>query len=185
MVTNQSDHSLGEGVYYANADYAGLFRRVLALVADAGVIILAGVMMEAARSYLAPPDSPYHLLKATWMAWLGFSYLYLVVIKPSRLRSLGYWLTGTRVVTLRGQRPSIVRMTFRLLLWLFGPFNLVYDLLWMGIDDDRQSLRDAFSGTYVVKADARPVGQGQVHLIRYFALGFALMYPKVVRKPTG
>lgn len=73
-------------------------------------------------------------------------------------------------------------MTFRMLLWAFGPFNLLFDLLWSGIDDDRQTLRDRFAGTCVVKNRAEPIGTAEIHLTYYYAFGFALMYPRVMRR---
>ena len=177
----KSNATLGEGVYYATADYAGMCRRVLALAADLGVVVLAWYGLWAALVLFDPSPVGNGSPDALPLIWLGLAYLYLVVVKPSRVRSLGYWLTGTKIVTLRGERPSILRMTFRLALWVLGPFNVCYDLIWMGIDDDRQSLRDAFAGTYVVKRNARPVGRGEIHLATYFAFGFTLMYPKVTR----
>lgn len=73
------------------------------------------------------------------------------------------------------------RMTFRMLLWTFGPLNLLFDLLWSGIDDDQQTLRDRFAGTCVVRKRAKPIGTAEIHLIHYYAFGFALMFPRVMR----
>ena len=170
---------LGEGVYYPATEYAGIGRRLVGLVADLGVILLVGYALLL--TLVGDPPHPGEVQNAVLIT-LAFAYIYLTVIKPSRLRSVGYWLTGTKVVTLHGQRPSILRMTFRLLLWALGPFNVVCDLIWMGTSDDRQSLRDVYAGTYVVKARAQPVGRGNIHLARYFAFGFALVYPKVTHR---
>jgi uncharacterized RDD family membrane protein YckC len=103
------------------------------------------------------------------------------VLKPSHWRTLGYRLTGVKIVTIRGERPSVLRMTFRALLWTFGPFNLLLDLLWLGPDSEHQSLRDCYAGTYVVRVDSQPIGRAAVHVAYYNALGFSLMYPRVVR----
>jgi uncharacterized RDD family membrane protein YckC len=119
--------TLGVGVYFAKGDYAGILRRLLALCVDLGVVLLMGVALGVAAKVVDADPSPELSRRLTW-TWLGLEFLYLAVIKPSRIRSVGYRLTGTRIVTLRGERPSVLRMTFRLLLWLLGPFNLVYDL---------------------------------------------------------
>jgi len=113
--------------------------------------------------------------------WLVFAYLYLTLLKASRVRTLGYKLTGSKIVNLRGQRPSIIWMTFRLALWIGGPFSFLFDLFWSGIDDDRQTLRDRFAGTCVVNTNAEPIGESEIHLAYFTAGGFNLMYPKVMR----
>jgi uncharacterized RDD family membrane protein YckC len=107
---------------------------------------------------------------------------YVVLLKPTRLRTVGYRVAGCRIVNLQGERPSVFRMTFRSLLWIMGPFNLLIDLFWCASDDDRQTLRDRFAGTCVIRNDARPVGTGEVHLTRFNALGYALAYPAVVHR---
>ena len=81
-------------------------------------------------------------------------------------------------------RSKLTAMTFRLLIWVFGPFNFILDMLWLGADSEQQTLRDCYAGTYVVRANARPVGVGAVHLTRYFGAGLALSYPRVVRSAS-
>ena len=72
-------------------------------------------------------------------------------------------------------------MTFRLLIWLLGPFNLLFDLFWSSLDDDRQTLRDRFAGTCVFNNQAEPIGTAEIHLTHYNAFGFALIYSRVMR----
>jgi uncharacterized RDD family membrane protein YckC len=88
-------------------------------------------------------------------------WAYEVVLKRSTVRTVGYRLTGCRIVNLQGERPSLFALTFRSLLWLFGPFNLLFDLLWCGIDDDRQTLRDRFAETCLINEGAMPIGTGE------------------------
>lgn len=114
------------------------------------------------------------------VAVFGITWLYAVLLKRSPLRTVGYWLTGCQLVNLQGQRPSLFALTLRSLLWMLGPFNLLLDLIWCGIDDDRQTLRDRFAGTCLVNVGAIPIGTGEIHLT-YFDIGsFNLMYPRVV-----
>jgi hypothetical protein len=66
--------------------------------------------------------------------WLSCSLTYLTAIKASRVRTLGLLVAGTRIVTLRDDRPSTLRMSYRLCLLLIAPFNLLFDLIWLGGD---------------------------------------------------
>ena len=104
-----------------------------------------------------------------------------ILVKRSRLRTLGYRLLGLRIVTTSGTQPSIITMTFRLLMWIFGPFNFLIDLLWLGADTEQQTLRDCYCGTYVIRQDAEPIGTAAIHLARYHGMGMTLVYPRVVR----
>ena len=178
MTTRRKDNSLGKGVYYAADDYIGIMRRIAILAVDLTVLILLGFILILITT--EPLDDP---TDSFWFAYVALAWTYLTILKPSKVRTVGYWLTGARIVNLRGQRPSILRMTFRLLVWLFGPFNLLFDLIWAGIDDDRQTLRDRFTGTCVIKHGAEPVGTGEIHLTYYNAFGLTLTYPRVSR-PT-
>ena len=63
---------------------------------------------------------------------------------------------------------------------MFGPFNLLFDLMWCGLDEDKQTLRDRFAETCLINDHATPIGTGEIHLT-YFDIGsFNLMYPRVV-----
>ena len=119
------------------------------------------------------------------IASFGIFWIYEVVLKRSTIRTLGYRLTGCRIVNLQGQRPSLFALTFRALLWMFGPFNLLFDLLWCGIDDDRQTLRDRFAETCLINENAPPIGTGEIHLT-YFDIGmFNLAYARVTHPKSA
>jgi uncharacterized RDD family membrane protein YckC len=182
MSKGERDTRLGEGVYYAREDCAGLGRRLVITVVDLLVVVVGASFLWywVCRSW--PRADP---LATSLAVWLGVAFLYLAVLKPSPIRTIGYVLLGARIVTLRGQRPSVLRMAFRLLLWGIGPFALPYDLIWIGVDDNRQSFRDRFVGTYVIRRRAQPIGRGEIHLTYYFALGYALMFPQVQRSSGG
>jgi uncharacterized RDD family membrane protein YckC len=110
------------------------------------------------------------------MAWT-----YLVPLKRSRYRTVAYQLLDLKIVTTRGERPSLFTMTFRMLMWLFGPFNFLLDLIWLGADTEGQSLRDCYAGTYVLRNGAEPIGFAPMHLTRYNGAGLTLAYPRVCR----
>jgi uncharacterized RDD family membrane protein YckC len=84
-------------------------------------------------------------------------------------------------VNLQGERPSLFALTFRAMLWLFGPFAMLFDILWSGMEIDRQSLRDCLAGTYVVRSKSEPIGIGPIIYAKYFLMGYNLMYPRVKR----
>jgi len=109
--------------------------------------------------------------------WLTLSLTYLTALKPSRVRTLGLIVAGTRIVTLRGDRPSTLRMAYRLGLLLIGPFNLLFDLIWLGGDPCNQSLRDKLAGTLVVRHHAKPIARGNLILCY---LGFAGLFFPVI-----
>lgn len=168
---------LGEGLYFSVGDYAGLLRRLVIVVLDCATLL--GSYFAFGTLLLAfSLVNPAQLLALFWIS----VWLYLAVLKPS-IGTVGYWVTGCRILTLRGTRPSVPRMTFRLLLCLLSPFTPILDLLWASIDDQRQTLRDRFAGTCVVRRRAAPQGWGEVHLSHYHALGYNLMYA-TVRRPT-
>ncbi|NEQ52646.1 MAG: RDD family protein [Leptolyngbya sp. SIO3F4] len=176
MTTRDRDTSLGMGVYFSPDDYVGITRRIVILGIDLAVLITVYVLFAVLLIPIAGERSG-----SVGLLYIGFVWAYLTVLKSSRLRTVGYRLMGARIINLRGRRPSMLRMTFRLLLWMFGPFNLLFDLLWSSFDDDHQTLRDRFAGTCVVNSQADPVGTAEIQLKYYYAFGFALMYSRVMR----
>jgi uncharacterized RDD family membrane protein YckC len=174
MAPQQRDRSLGSGVYYAPDDYVGLGRRVIIFFVDS--IVLAAALFCVIFIWLLVGGGPPILLT---IAIATTVWIYIVFCKRSPLRTVGYWLTGCHLVNLQGQRPSLSALTLRSLLWMFGPFNFLFDLIWCGIDDDRQTLRDRFAETCLINDGSIPVGTGEIHLT-YFDVGtFHLMYPRV------
>jgi uncharacterized RDD family membrane protein YckC len=182
MAASSSATPFNEGVFFASQDCASLSTRIYADVIDFVVIWLAWIIGVA----LAVVTGHVYYESMFW--WLLFVYLYLTVLKVSPVRTLGFRLTGVKVLTLRGERPSILRMSFRLLLWFLGPFNWFYDLLWLSGDECQQTLRDKIAGTYVVKQNAIPLGRGPIRLKRLFCWGMnfaCLEVKKPEAAPTG
>jgi uncharacterized RDD family membrane protein YckC len=175
----RKDNSLGTGVYYADADYVGVLRRIGILIVDGLVLFVVAVVISAGISAFVPDAE-----KAIFVAIAVAAWIYTAVLKPSRIRTVGYRLMGCKIVTLGGGKPSPLRLTFRALLWILGPLNLLYDLAWCGIDDQKQTLRDRFAGTTVVNSQAEPAGTGPIHLSRFSAMGYAFVFPRVMRQPA-
>ncbi|MEO9930710.1 RDD family protein [Rhodopirellula bahusiensis] len=178
----QVDNSLGDGVYFSRQSYPGFIRRTLAMVIDGTILMLAGtaiwmllLLLFYAMEFSHRPDALYFAI------WSAITWLYMTVIKRSWLRTVGYRLAGLQIVDARGSRPSLTRMTFRMLMWIFGPFNFILDMVWLGADSEQQTLRDCYCSTFVVRSTAQPEGTAPLHLTRYFAAGIAPSYPRVVR----
>jgi uncharacterized RDD family membrane protein YckC len=171
----QRDCSLGEGVYFSPEDYIGFRRRLMIWLVDLIVVCMLWVMIKIVSFGLTDgqdmtPD----------FVWQFCAWAYLTVLRSSPVRTVGYWVTGARIVNLQGTRPSVFRMTYRLMLNLYSPFNILYDLLWVGVDQDHQSLTDRFAGTCVVRKNSRPVGRSEIHLAYYTALSVLYFYPCVI-----
>jgi uncharacterized RDD family membrane protein YckC len=176
MRQKQRDRSLGEGVYYAPDDYAGALRRLVIWLVDGSALVVGWIALVTVSVALTGDLAPVIFPAFALSAWI-----YLAVLKPSRFRTLGYWLTGSRIVNLQGERPSIFWMTLRMSIWFIIPGIWISDLLWCGIDEDRQSIRDRYFSTCLINNGARPAGTGEIHLAIYFAFGYTLMYPDLIR----
>ena len=179
------DRSLGAGAYYHLEEYAGFTRRIAVLVIDSVVLLASGIPLWIAiwtTSWIVAPS--YDPSGIFFLAWVAVVWAYLVPLKRSRFRTVAYLLLGLKIVTTKGERPSLFTMTFRMLMWLFGPFNLLLDLIWLGADTEGQSLRDCYAGTYVLRNSAEPIGFAPVHLTRYVGAGLSLAYPRVCRPET-
>jgi hypothetical protein len=105
----------------------------------------------------------------------------MAVVKPTKLRTIGYRIADLKVVDLRGVRPSIFQMTWRFLLLVFGPIDLLVDLIWLGGDENRQTIRDKLAATYVIRRDAVPIGAGPIVRRNYFLLGCSFLFREVKR----
>src|SRR4051812_47615384 len=136
MTPRMQDRSLGDGVYYAPNDYVGFAPRLVILLVD-GLFLAAMLSLSALlwSSTMGEYTTTFNLLT------VAFIWLYTTPLKRSNLRTLGYRLMGCKLVSLKGTRPSLLLLTFRSLLWVFGPFNFLLDIIWCSIDDDRQTMR--------------------------------------------
>ena len=176
------DNSLGDADFYDPKDYVGIGRRLIVIIVDSLMLVLIGLVLWMPFLVLilsrVIPSDPSGMF---WIFFLLAIWVYLAPIKRSDSGTVGYRLLGIKLVSTKGGRPSLINMTIRMMLWMFGPFNFVLDLLWLGADSENQSLRDCYLSTYLVVRNAKPIGRAPVHLTRYNAMGFALAYPRVCR----
>ena len=156
---NSPETDKPRGVYFATDDHAGLARRAVGGLIDLAALWVTWNLVYAAwyvaRTAFDLP-APVGLPVA---AFLLLCWAYLAPLKRSRLRTLGYRLTGVRVVDLRGRPPSLLAMTIRYASFSMTQIALV-DLLWIPTNPSRQKIGDVVAGTYVVRARAVPAGSG-------------------------
>ena len=176
------DNSLGDADFYDPKDYVGIGKRFIVMIVDSLMLALIGIVLWMPFLVLilsgmiqSDPGGMF------WILFLLAIWVYLAPMKRSDSGTVGYRLLGIKLVSTKGGRPSLINMTIRMMLWMFGPFNFVLDLLWLGADSENQSLRDCYLSTYLVARNANPIGRAPVHLTRYNAMGFALAYPRVCR----
>ncbi len=170
-----SDENIG--VIYEKKDYAGFSKRVVIAMID--IVVIAAV--SACGSYFADSffsfEDTHH--RFNFILILIFSIFYLAILKRSKFRTIGYLLARVKIVDLKGQRPSIFKMILRELLILLGPFELFTDIIWMTSEATKQTLRDKYVGTYVIRQTAIPVGKGRLQNVSLGFMGWNLMYREV------
>jgi uncharacterized RDD family membrane protein YckC len=169
------------GVRYSPDAFAGFFRRFAIVAIDLAVLIALGALLVPIAEALWP-DDPATRLKAFFLVCSGIAWAYLTLLEASRIGTLGFRIMGTKIVTLQGEPPSLWKMTFRLLLWVLGPINALIDILWIAGDPWKQTLRDKFAGTYVVRRGAEPIGHAPLRLNRYTLLGYSLVFYEVAEQ---
>ena len=169
------------GVYYDPSAYAGLGRRLLILLTDMIGFILLMALMLFPFMYLPESDVTAH---AITISLIVLSLLYFAILKRTSIGTLGYIITGVRIVDLTGNKPSIGRMLFRTLFIVIGPLNLFLDLFWVGNDREKQSLRDKLAGTYVIRKKASILGRGKITFSTYTFFGYSFIFKEVSHDVT-
>ena len=171
-----------QGVYYHYDDYASVWRRLLIEVIDTIVAVTISIGISALLLAFLPQDDLLGwALLATWaITW----FVYFVALKRTRIRTLGYIISGVRIVNLQGEHPGLLSLSTRLVFAMLGPFNMAIDLFWIPSDGRKQALRDKFAHTYVIKKDAQPAGKGQVVYVRYNIMTWTFLFQEVSESPA-
>ena len=177
-----ADTSLGDANYYDEKQYAGFGSRLLVMGIDSiGLLIIAISLCLPFAVLIISDNFENDPSGYFWLLYLLAVWVYLCPIKRSNFGTIGFRMLGLTLVAAKGGKPSLPNMTMRMMMGAFGPFNPMLDLLWLGADTERQTLRDCYLGTYLVKRGAVPIGRAPVHLTHYNAMGFTLSYPRVCR----
>jgi uncharacterized RDD family membrane protein YckC len=163
------------GVFYSLSDLAGLGRRSLVLAVDLGVVFVVCGLVVTVVPHAGIPQ------RLANFGAFGIAWAYLAGLKAGPAGTLGYRLARVRLVTLQGTPAGLGRSTCRFLFLFGGPLNFVFDLLWLTTDDNRQTLRDKLSGTYVVRRGASPAGSGAITYSTYFIATMSFLLAEVTR----
>src|SRR5262249_4688560 len=172
---SQRDNEVG--VYYRREDYAGVWVRLLIEAIDA--IVASALSLALSALLIIFLDQELLLSWALVATWVIIWFVYFVIIKRTRFRTLGYILGGVKVVNLRGECPSLTSLAIRLIFVVIGPFNVIIDLFWISGDNHKQALRDKFAETYVIKKNAQPAGQGKVLYTKYSIMAANFLFREV------
>jgi len=172
------------GLYFKHEDYAGFWRRLVIDLID--VFVVACICLTLAITLGAAFPSSESIGDATLATCTTIVLSYFVILKRSRMGTVGYRVGGVRIVGMNGQPPSWSSLILRLLFAALGPFNVLLDLGWLPGDYHRQALRDKFAHTYVVRRKAQPIGTGRVVYRNYEICGWNFMFREIeVKTPTN
>src|SRR5258708_9728236 len=161
------------GVYFRREDYAGFWLRLVIGLIDA--LVIGTVCLGPTIAFDLP------LMASTWILNLFLAtgsilvFCYFVVLKRSKIGTLGYLIGRVRIVGLYGRPPTLRALTFRTLFAVLSPLNWL-DSFWIAGDPHRQALRDKFAQTYVVKRKAVPIGTGKVDFAYYEIWGHHFIF---------
>lgn len=172
-----SDLQENIGVVFDADDYAGFAKRVVIAAIDLILILLVSAAFYFVSDYIIYDYET--LIKSNFFFILLFSLWYLALLKRSKFRTFGYIITGVKIVDLKGQKPSILKMILRVLLLFIGPFELIIDIIWLTSEKTKQTLRDKYVGTYVVAKNALPVGTSKLQTVSLGFMGWNMMYREI------
>lgn len=175
MITN---NEIEVGVYYRTEDYASFIRRIACIIID-GVILF---MILFLLGIIYGIFSYYVSFAIYFIFWAILATVYMTYIKASSFKTIGYIMLNLKIVDLRGEKPKLLVMLFRFFFSLFSPFQIIFDCLWLTDDVNRQSIHDKIAGTYVVKDNAKPVGNNKLKVSVYGINGYIFCFKEVLRK---
>jgi uncharacterized RDD family membrane protein YckC len=170
-------------VWFFPSDYAGFWRRLGIELADAAVIVMLLLSVTVTVALMDPVGDWNDTY--LFLGWAALVWAYFVLLKRTPVGTVGYRLAGVRIVDAYGRTPGLGALTLRLAFGILGPINIILDLLWIPSDRHKQSLRDKFAHTYVVKAGAQPAGPARVVLRTYYIMGMAFEFRDVEAVSVG
>jgi|SRR3989344_2422311 len=136
-------------------NYVGFWRRFVAALLD-GLILTAfnfligfvfGFSGDSGSGASFSSSSPMANV-ASLVVWIG----YVVFYQAQSGQTLGKKVMGIKVVTLDGQKPSVVTFFLRDVIGkLVSGIILLIGYLWVIWDSKKQALHDKIASTYVVR----------------------------------
>jgi uncharacterized RDD family membrane protein YckC len=165
------------GIYFRREDYASFWLRLLIdLIDGVTVLVFCGAAFLVLCLFLPG--------KLVLLVCAGILFCYFVLLKRSSGGTLGYRVAGVRIVGLDGRSAGLFPLTLRLMFMVLGPVNYLLDLAWLASDARRQTLRDKFARTYVVKKRAEPAGSGRLIYRYYLILGYNFLFREIEEADT-
>ena len=169
------------GVFYHKDDYASFTRRVVAGIIDIYVIIVLSTLFLIFTRFLNDQIS----LKSNYIFLIDMAFIYLTFLKRSKFRTIGYYITGIKIVDLSGCKPSLYNMFLRVIVLIIGTYDYSKSIELVKTELTKQTLRDKYLGNYVIKADAKPIGSGPIITVaKHYGMRQTLLYKKVKKTVT-
>jgi len=162
-------------VWFERGDYVGFWRRFLIDLVDGFVLLMYWIVAYVVVLLFVPSAYASFVFLCVFG---GGVFAYLVLLKYWG-RTLGYLVGNARIVNLRGERPSIISLCVRTAFVLLSGSYVLLDIFLLTGDRHRQTLRDKYAQTYVIKGGRKPSGRGRVRYVLFFLLGFNLIHPEV------
>jgi len=162
-------------LYFRRDDYAPFWLRLLIDVLES---IATAVVCIAVTFALWGWATAQVIL----LAWLGTVFCYFVLLKRTKMGTLGYRVGGVKIVGPDGNPASVFSLTLRLMFMLCPLWPV--DVAWLPSDAHRQTLRDKFAQTYVVKRKAEPVGAGRLVHKYYDICGYNFLFREIEEAPA-
>lgn len=57
--------------------------------------------------------------------------------------------------------------------------GFIFDLIWLTGEDTKQTFRDKYAGTYVVRNKAKPIGKGKQRITKFNVVFWHFMFREV------
>ena len=127
-----------KGVIYSASDRIGIGGRFLIIVIDSSIVLIAGIACLELSRHFDPGNA--------FLAWLIFTISYLIVLKATPLRTIGYRVCGAKLVDMQGATPNVLRIICRLLLTQIGICNPILDPFWFRMGRKRTLPASAAKG---------------------------------------
>lgn len=168
-------HEEPNAVVFQMSDYATPGRRLASFLIDLAVMFVLGFAFINAVAFVVTPrevltiessrersqkivESVRKVQVPMFLGLFAFFGVYHIMLRTMRRGTIGYRLTGVRLVDHQGLSPSIRTVLRRFLIALPGCSLFAAAYLLCSQDPRRQALHDQWSGTWVVRYRAQPAG---------------------------
>ncbi len=164
------------GVVFKESDYSSLLTRASIILIDLALLILLFVVGYFIDDYLYQNYLIDSYVITRYISPI-LAFLYLTILKTSKIGTLGQKITKTKILHINGKKPNIFVMTYRLFFWGFGPLNFITDFAWVTLNKEKRTVRDSLSNTITIKRNAEPIStDSEKKNIRVLFFGLNFLY---------